>query len=83
VVGSLGITWLTQYLQVLQDYRMVVFGPLLILLIIFFPRGLVGFVEHALARRRAAAAEARVRSTCPAARASGAVGRPAAMPPDA
>ncbi len=51
VVGTLLITWLTQYLQFLQDYRMVIFGPLLILALILFPRGIVGSIELWQARR--------------------------------
>ena len=30
LVGTFLVTWLTQSLQFLQDYRMVVFGPVLI-----------------------------------------------------
>lgn len=40
--GTLLITWLTQTLQFLEAYRMIVFGPLLVLLVIFMPKGLVG-----------------------------------------
>ena len=60
VVGSVSVAWLSQYLQALQDYRMVVFGPLLILLIMFFPQGIVGFFEARVSRRRAALADARL-----------------------
>jgi len=42
LLGSIGVPWLTQYLQFLQDYRFVVFGPLLIILVIFVPHGIVG-----------------------------------------
>ena len=42
LVGTFLMTWLTQWLQFLQDYRMVVFGPVLIALIIFLPDGIVG-----------------------------------------
>lgn len=42
VVGTVLIVWLSQQLQFLQDYRMLIFGPLLTLLIIFYPRGIVG-----------------------------------------
>jgi branched-chain amino acid transport system permease protein len=42
LLGSIGVPWLTQYLQFLQDYRFIVFGPLLILLVIFVPHGIVG-----------------------------------------
>jgi len=58
VVGSLAIAWISQYLQALQDYRMVVFGPVLILLIMFFPQGIVGWLETRLGRRRAARIDA-------------------------
>ena len=42
LLGSIGVPWVTQYLQFLQDYRFVVFGPLLIILVIFVPHGIVG-----------------------------------------
>lgn len=42
LLGSVSIPWVTQYLQFLQDYRFVVFGPILIALIIFVPNGIVG-----------------------------------------
>jgi branched-chain amino acid transport system permease protein len=45
------VTWLTQSLQFLQDYRMVVFGPVLIALIIFLPDGIVGTWLKRRARR--------------------------------
>ncbi|MFD1737363.1 branched-chain amino acid ABC transporter permease [Bacillus salitolerans] len=44
IVGTLLIVWLSQQLQFLQDYRMLIFGPVLTLLIIFYPRGIVGGV---------------------------------------
>lgn len=40
IVGTFLIVALSQSLQFLQDYRMLIFGPLLTLLIIFYPRGL-------------------------------------------
>ncbi|WP_174734865.1 branched-chain amino acid ABC transporter permease [Mesobacillus harenae] len=42
IVGTLLIVWISQQLQFLQDYRMLIFGPVLTLLVIFYPRGLVG-----------------------------------------
>lgn len=42
LLGAISVPWLTQYLQVLQDYRFVVFGPLLVILVIFLPHGVVG-----------------------------------------
>jgi branched-chain amino acid transport system permease protein len=44
IVGTLLIVWLSQELQFLQDYRMLIFGPILTILIIFYPRGIVGGV---------------------------------------
>lgn len=59
VLGAVALTWITQSLQFLQDYRMIVFGPLLILLVMYFPQGLLGFVAERRARRAARAAQAR------------------------
>ncbi len=42
IIGTLIVVWVSQQLQFLQDYRMLVFGPVLTLLIIFYPRGLAG-----------------------------------------
>ncbi|MBB6282475.1 MULTISPECIES: branched-chain amino acid ABC transporter permease [Geobacillus] len=47
VVGTLLITFLSQQLQFLQDYRMLIFGPVLTLLIIFYPHGIAGgFIRY-------------------------------------
>lgn len=42
LLGAITVPWITQSLQFLQDYRFVVFGPLLIALVIFLPNGVVG-----------------------------------------
>ena len=55
LLGAVLVPWLTQSLQFLQDYRMIVFGPVLVLLIIFFPDGIVGSYLKRQARRAAAA----------------------------
>ncbi|WP_207210755.1 branched-chain amino acid ABC transporter permease [Lichenibacterium minor] len=65
VVGAVGMSWAIQALQGLQDYRMVVFGPLLVLCIMFFPAGIVGALEARFARRRAALAEKRLAEAAP------------------
>jgi branched-chain amino acid transport system permease protein len=44
IVGTLLIIWISQQLQFLQDYRMLIFGPVLTLLVIFYPKGIVGGV---------------------------------------
>ncbi len=42
LIGTMLVIWLTQSLQFLQDYRMIIFGPILVLIIIFMPYGIVG-----------------------------------------
>jgi branched-chain amino acid transport system permease protein len=42
VIGAFAIPILMEYLQALQQYSMIIFGFLLILVIIYFPRGLMG-----------------------------------------
>ena len=46
VVGTLVATGLSESLQSLQEWRMVVFGLLLVLIVKFFPWGLVGAVKR-------------------------------------
>lgn len=52
LVGTLLIVWLSQNLQFLQDYRMLIFGPVLTLLIIFSPGGIVGFIGNWRMKRK-------------------------------
>jgi len=59
LLGALAVPWLTQYLQFLQDYRFIVFGPILIALVIFLPHGIVGTYMGWRARREAMASPAR------------------------
>ena len=56
LLGAISVPWLTQYLQFLQEYRFVVFGPILILLVIFLPHGIVGTIAAWRARRAARSA---------------------------
>lgn len=42
LLGSIGMPWITQSLQFLQEYRFIVFGPILVALVIFLPYGVVG-----------------------------------------
>jgi branched-chain amino acid transport system permease protein len=65
LLGALAVPWITQYLQFLHEYRFVIFGPLLIALVIFFPHGLVGSWMAWRGRRKAKAAAA---GTLPTAR---------------
>lgn len=52
LVGTLLLVILSQNLQFLQEYRMLIFGPLLTLIIIFYPRGISGaFFDWKIKRR--------------------------------
>ncbi|RZF26966.1 branched-chain amino acid ABC transporter permease [Paraburkholderia sp. UYCP14C] len=62
LLGALLVPWLTQYLQFLQEYRFVVFGPILIALVIFLPNGIVGLYQSRKHRRARRAAPANGRS---------------------
>ena len=42
IVGAFVMPILMEYLQFLQDYQMILFGVLLIVVIIYFPRGFMG-----------------------------------------
>lgn len=72
LLGAISIPWLTQYLQVLQEYRFVVFGPVLVLLVIFLPYGIVGTYLNRQRRKAALRAPA-----APAAAADAASAKPA------
>jgi branched-chain amino acid transport system permease protein len=51
LLGALSVPWITQYLQFLQEYRFVVFGPILVLLVVYVPHGIVGTYLGWRARR--------------------------------
>ena len=53
IVGALVLPWITQYLQFMENYRMLVFGPLLVVLLIFLPAGIVGTLRNQQVRRAA------------------------------
>ncbi|AOV07349.1 branched-chain amino acid ABC transporter permease [Sporosarcina ureilytica] len=42
IVGTMIFVWLTQFLQSFQEYRMLIFGPILVMIVIFYPTGLAG-----------------------------------------
>jgi branched-chain amino acid transport system permease protein len=50
LIGTFLVITLTQSLQFLQDHRMLVFAPLLILHVIFLPNGLIGILTSRLNR---------------------------------
>lgn len=45
LIGTLIIVSLTQSLQFLQEYRMLIFGPILVLIVIFYPHGIAGGIK--------------------------------------
>jgi len=59
LVGTMMITWLTQAVQSFEEYRMIVFGPMLVLLVIFMPKGVVGTFLTWRGRRLASKAPAK------------------------
>ena len=55
VIGTILVVWVSQNLQFLQDYRMLIFGPLLTFLIIFYPKGIAGsFIQWRQKRKEKA-----------------------------
>ncbi|MFZ5631313.1 MAG: branched-chain amino acid ABC transporter permease [Bacillota bacterium] len=52
VVGTLLVSGLTESLQFLKEYRLVLFGALLVLIVKFFPWGIVGFIRMLAAQKR-------------------------------
>jgi branched-chain amino acid transport system permease protein len=58
LLGTLVLVSVSELLQGIQQYRFLIFGPLLVVLVIFFPRGIVGVFDRVVAprlRRRPAA----------------------------
>lgn len=42
IIGTMLFVWLTQFLQSFQEYRMLIFGPILVIMVIFYPTGIAG-----------------------------------------
>jgi ABC-type branched-subunit amino acid transport system permease subunit len=53
IIGAMLVTALPEVLRFLDQYYLVVYGALVILLVIYLPQGLWGLVEDRVARRRA------------------------------
>ena len=66
VLGAIVLTWATQSLQFLQDYRLLVFGPLLIVLVMFLPKGIIGTLKARQARAEGARLAAERAAATPA-----------------
>lgn len=45
-IGSALVVFLPEYLRVATEYRMVIYGTLIILVMIFMPRGIMGILER-------------------------------------
>ncbi len=50
LVGSLIVTTLFESFQAFEAYRLVILGPVVILIVIFFPRGIAGLWQSAAAK---------------------------------
>lgn len=50
VLGGLFITVLSEYLRTFADYQMLIYGALIVVVVIFAPKGLQGFIELIIKR---------------------------------
>jgi branched-chain amino acid transport system permease protein len=46
IIGAIVLTYLPEWLRVLQDYRMSLYGAILILIILFMPQGVLGLISR-------------------------------------
>ena len=60
LVGTLALVILAQFLSGIDQYKFLIFGPMLVLLIMFFPSGIVGGIIHLRGMVRRGAARAPV-----------------------
>src|SRR5690606_12438465 len=51
LIGSLLVALLFELLQDLQTYRFIVLGPIIVLLVIFAPRGIIGYLNNLVPAR--------------------------------
>lgn len=52
IVGSVLVAFLFEMLQDLESYRFIVLGPIIVLLVIFAPKGIVGYLNALVSSRR-------------------------------
>lgn len=62
IIGSLLVAFLFEMLQDLQSYRFIVLGPIIVLLVIFAPKGIVGYLNDLIPARRRRRQRAAARS---------------------
>jgi len=53
-VGTALVTVVMQFLQSWQEYRMMIFGPLLVLIVMYFPYGIIGTIQRYRLKRKLA-----------------------------
>lgn len=58
ILGSTLIVFVPEYLRVADAYRLVIYGVMLIAIVVFLPRGIVGWAERKLEGKRLAVQEA-------------------------
>ncbi len=54
LLGAILLTLLPEYLRVMKDYDVLVYGAIVILVVMFLPRGIGGGIEHRLRQRQLA-----------------------------
>ncbi len=47
VLGAFGVTFLDYYLRPLENYRLVVFGFIVLVAVVFVPKGIMGLPDSA------------------------------------
>ena len=52
LVGTLLVISLTQSLQFLEEYRMLIFGPVVVLLVLYYPKGITGSIGSYIQKRK-------------------------------
>ncbi|MCL2767776.1 MAG: branched-chain amino acid ABC transporter permease [Synergistaceae bacterium] len=57
VIGAVAVTFLLENLRFLQEYRLIIYGILLMLIIIFAPGGLMGFIMKYVSARNSSKAD--------------------------
>lgn len=51
LLGAILLTLLPEYLRVMKDYDVLIYGAIVILVVMFLPRGIGGGIEHRLRQR--------------------------------
>ncbi|WP_298417817.1 branched-chain amino acid ABC transporter permease [Brevibacterium sp.] len=73
LLGSMIVTFLFEFFQDFQAYRFIVLGPIIVALVIFAPRGIVGYLGGFVDKRKR---RRRIAETRRSEAASGSFGRP-------